>query len=129
MVALNFDIPILDSAARAAQLLELLCHRGQLCLASHHPIYNCDCFPSAPFPVARHTHNAIAFTSWLCRLGAPAVFIWQSARGTDIDSSSIGGVVKAIWHRFFLSERCTLVPDVSRNCITYRNRLGSLDAI
>ena len=75
MVALNLDIPILDGAARSAQLLELLCHRGQLCLASHHPIYNCYGFPAAPFTVTHHTHNAIAFTSWLCSLGATAVFI------------------------------------------------------
>src|SRR6266567_4943469 len=64
MVALNLDIPILDSAARAAQLLELLRHRGQLCLASHHPIYNCYGFPSTMLAITRDTYNAITL---LCR--------------------------------------------------------------
>ena len=70
MIALNFDLPILDSAARAAQLLELLCHRGQLCLASHHPIYNCYSLPSTMLAIARDTYNAITL---LCRSRLPGL--------------------------------------------------------
>lgn len=60
MIALNLNIPILDGATGAAQLLELLCQRGQLCLACHHPIYNRYRFSSTPLTVTHHAHNAIA---------------------------------------------------------------------
>ena len=78
MVALNLDIPILDSAARAAQLLELLCQRGQFYLASHHPINHCYGFSSAPFTVTHYTYNAITLLcrSRLRRFVATALFIW-----------------------------------------------------
>src|SRR5215469_14046191 len=90
LVSLDFDSPILDCASRAAQLLEFLRHGGQLCFASHYPIDNCDGFPPAPFPVTHHTHNAIAFTSWLRGLRATAVFIGQSARGAGRHTPTIG---------------------------------------
>jgi hypothetical protein len=75
MIALDFDSAILDRATRAAQLLELLCQRAQFFLTSHDPIYHCDGFPAAPFPVTPHPHNAIAFTRWLSRFSAPALVI------------------------------------------------------
>ena len=114
MITLYLDIPILDSAARATQLLELLCQGGQFCLASHHPIDNCYGFPSTPFAVAHHAHNAvILLRQGCCWLVAAALFIWLPANGAGRDPSSVCGVDETVWHIKFLSH----ISDVG-DCIT-----------
>lgn len=105
MVALYLDIPILDSAARAAQLLELLCQGGQFCLATYHPIDNCYGFPSAPFAVAHHARDAvILLRRYLIGGGyvALALFIGFSTRGAGIDSASVSGIDEPVWHQKYL---------------------------
>src|SRR5579875_120683 len=91
VVALDYYVPFLDSAAGAAQLLELLCQRTQFCLASHHPVDHGDGFPAASFAVAHHAHNTITFFARSCggRLAATA-FVGLPAGGAGIDSSCIG---------------------------------------
>src|SRR5579871_3549809 len=92
MVALNFDIAVLDSATGAAQLLELLRQGGQLRLASLHPIDYGNGLPSASFPVAHDAHDAVAL---LLRRGirgvvAAALLIGLAAPGAVCDPAAIG---------------------------------------
>ncbi len=115
MVSLDFDIPILDGATRAAQLLELLRQCSQLCLASYYPIYNCDGFSSMSFPLTSHTYNPIAFPSRLGRLSAAAFCIWQPAGGTRRYAPTVGWIDEPVLlHGVFLSSLLSLraFPDI-----------------
>src|SRR5258708_36252189 len=78
MIALDLNGAILDGATRAAQLLELLRQRCQLCLASHHPIDNCDGFPATMLAITHHAHNTVAFPGTASGRGliATTLFIW-----------------------------------------------------
>src|SRR5579884_1065528 len=105
MVTLDLDIAIFNSAARAAQLLELLCQCGQLNIASHYPGDNGHGFAAPLFAVAHHPHDAITFARRQCGLRAAAVFIWQPAGGTGRYTATLCRINHTIWLHLVSSHR------------------------
>jgi len=98
MVALDLDIPILDGATGAAQLLELLRQRAQFFTACHDSSNDGDGLTTAPFAIPHHAHDTVALFRWLNWLVAAAVFIWLPAGGAGGYPSAIGGIDYTIRH-------------------------------